>query len=426
MKRCFVISPIGDEATDVRQEADILFEELEKLDSLQDYEVIRADKIEKSGNVTNQVIRDVAISDLVIINLNEHNPNVYYEMAIRHCTAKPYIIVMSEEKNLGTERKWYFNLLFERVQLYNFNDLEKKNKFIKKMNGIISKFTTDGESVDDNPITQAFAACPEQIPDFIRPKTYARDIGEYIDEKLSDIHSEIAEIVPQINEIMPNIIEQVYERGKAEYIRGEDEAFKVLAECTSKAKEAVRSTRFSPWSVMKQTGYMSSILECMKDPNLGNKPRVKQYHRIICTNNKSKKEDVLDVVLKTMGTPLTFYLTEVDNNFEIVVIDNSDAFLHFYDERRVIVATLHVQGGELVREFERIFDRLVNGNVEKIVKIDCKDINYDNLNKYIKKVEQAFEKAPSEQEVVDKFGEMALEPLLVGESGDIESETDLV
>lgn len=34
MKRCFVISPIGDEATDVRQEADILFEELEKLDSL--------------------------------------------------------------------------------------------------------------------------------------------------------------------------------------------------------------------------------------------------------------------------------------------------------------------------------------------------------------------------------------------------------
>ena len=84
MKRCFIISPIGDEGTDTRKEANALLEMLKRLDGLSDYEIIRADKIEESGNVTNQVIRDVAISDLVIINLNEHNPNVYYEMAIRH------------------------------------------------------------------------------------------------------------------------------------------------------------------------------------------------------------------------------------------------------------------------------------------------------------------------------------------------------
>lgn len=419
MKRCFVISPIGNEDTNVRKEADELYDALHELESLKEYSIIRADKIEDSGNVTNQVIRDVAISDLVIINLNEHNPNVYYEMAIRHCTGKPYIIVMREDKKLDTGRKWYFNLLFERIQLYDLQDFRKKDRFMKMMDSLIRKYSADGASIDDNPVTQAFASYPEQIPDFIKPKTYAKDIGEYIDDKLVKIHEEIVSIIPEINRIMPGIIERVYEKGKAEYIRGEDEAFKVLAECTNKAKIAVRSTRFSPWSVMKQTGYMSSILECMKDPRLGNKPRVNEYHRIICTNNKSKKEDVLDVVLKTMGTPLTFYLTEVDNNFEIVVIDNSDAFLHFYDERRVIVATLHVQGGELVREFERIFDRLINANTEKIVKIDCKNISYANLNEYIMKIEKTFEKAPSEEEVVQRFKCMEEEPLMIGENKNI-------
>lgn len=214
---------------------------------------------------------------------------------------------------------------------------------------------------------------------------------------------------------MPGIIEQVYEKGKAEYIRGENEAFKVLAECTNKAKVAVRSTRFSPWSVMKQTDYMSSILGCMKDPQLDNKPRVQEYHRIICTNNQSKMDDVLDVVIKTMGTPLTFYLTEVDNNFEIVVIDNSDAFLHFYDEKRVIVATLHVQGGELVQEFERIFNRLINSNVDKIVIIECEKITYSNVDEYIKRVEQAFAKAPSEENVQQKFENMKEDPIMIGE-----------
>lgn len=416
MKKCFIISPIGEENTEIRKNADNLLDVIRNLKSLEEYIVTRADQIEETGNVTSQVIRDVAISDLVIINLNEHNPNVYYEMAIRHCTGKPYILVMKETDNFNSERKWYFNLLVERVQSYDLEHPDKKNKFIQKMNGLIEKYSKgSGYGKDDNPVTQAFASYPNLIPNFIKPKTNAHDLGEFIDEKLEHIRSDIQSIIPEINKIMPSILEQVYEKGKAEYIRGEDEAFKVLAECTNNAKSTVRSTRFSPWSVMKQTGYMSSILECMKDPSLGNVPRVDEYHRIICTNNQSKKEDVLDVVVKTMGTPLTFYLTEVDNNFEIVVIDNSDAFLHFYDEKRVIVATLHVQGGELVREFERIFDRLINSNTDKIVKIDCMNISYKNLDEYIKKVEQAFSKAPTEEEVELKFNKMEKEPLMIGE-----------
>lgn len=415
MKRCFIISPIGDEGTDTRKEANALLEMLKRLDGLSDYEIIRADKIEESGNVTNQVIRDVAISDLVIINLNEHNPNVYYEMAIRHCTGKPYILVMREDKDLDKRRKWYFNLLVERVQLYNLEEPKKKKEFMQRMDSLIKKYSVDGSYTDDNPVSQAFASYPEEMPNFIEPKSYAHDIGEYIDERLVDIREEISKIVPQIKKYMPEIIEQVYEKGRAEYIRGEDEAFKVLAECTNKAKSTVRSTRFSPWSVMKQTDYMSSILGCMKDPQLDNKPRVKEYHRIICTNNKSKQQDVLDVIMHAMGTPLTFYLTEVDNNFEIVVIDNSDAFLHFYDERRIIVATLHVEGGELVREFERIFDRLINSNTEKIVKIECNKVSYANIQENVGRVQKAFEKAPSEEDVLREFENMEKEPLMIGE-----------
>ncbi|PPT66278.1 hypothetical protein XarbCFBP8142_17340 [Xanthomonas arboricola] len=57
------------------------------------YEIVRADKILKSGLITSQIINLILEADLVIADLTENNPNVYYELALRHATAKPFIQV---------------------------------------------------------------------------------------------------------------------------------------------------------------------------------------------------------------------------------------------------------------------------------------------------------------------------------------------
>lgn len=90
--KCFVVSPIGEEGSDIRKQADNVLEFVIK-DALQPlgYEVERADTIAESGLITTQVIERITSCDLLVADLSRHNANVFYELAIRHVTGKPFI-----------------------------------------------------------------------------------------------------------------------------------------------------------------------------------------------------------------------------------------------------------------------------------------------------------------------------------------------
>lgn len=45
------------------------------------------------GIIETQIVERILNDDLVVANLTENNPNVMYELAIRHATAKPIIQV---------------------------------------------------------------------------------------------------------------------------------------------------------------------------------------------------------------------------------------------------------------------------------------------------------------------------------------------
>ncbi len=94
-KTCFVISPIGKVGEDVRKNADEVLEYIinptcEKYG----YSVIRADKMANSGLITKAIIEQIISSDLVIADLTGSNPNVFYELAIRHSYRKPAIQII--------------------------------------------------------------------------------------------------------------------------------------------------------------------------------------------------------------------------------------------------------------------------------------------------------------------------------------------
>src|SRR5918992_620737 len=64
------------------------------------YDPIRADKISEPGIITNQIIRRVLKSPLVIADLTESNPNVFYELAIRHMVRQPVVHIIDERHKL--------------------------------------------------------------------------------------------------------------------------------------------------------------------------------------------------------------------------------------------------------------------------------------------------------------------------------------
>jgi hypothetical protein len=52
---------------------------------------VRADQIGKPGMITAQVIEHLANARVVIADLSFHNPNVFYEVALRHACRKPIV-----------------------------------------------------------------------------------------------------------------------------------------------------------------------------------------------------------------------------------------------------------------------------------------------------------------------------------------------
>ena len=61
-----------------------------------DYTAVRADQIAEPGIITNQVIQRIVNDPLVIADLTEQNPNVFYELAIRHISRKPFVQIVGK------------------------------------------------------------------------------------------------------------------------------------------------------------------------------------------------------------------------------------------------------------------------------------------------------------------------------------------
>lgn len=100
-KSCFVISPIGEPDSDTRKRADqILTHVIKPAVAEFGYMAVRADEIDKPGIITSQVIQRVVTDPLVIADLTERNPNVFYELAIRHALRKPLVQIIKKGEQI--------------------------------------------------------------------------------------------------------------------------------------------------------------------------------------------------------------------------------------------------------------------------------------------------------------------------------------
>ncbi|MFJ6986000.1 MULTISPECIES: hypothetical protein [unclassified Streptomyces] len=99
--RCFYIAPIGATGSDIRRRSDQILRHIVKPAAQEcGYEAIRADEIDSSGLISTQVIERILGDGLVIADLTDHNPNVFYELAVRHTTGKPFIQIISEGQSI--------------------------------------------------------------------------------------------------------------------------------------------------------------------------------------------------------------------------------------------------------------------------------------------------------------------------------------
>lgn len=97
---CFYIAPIGDEGSDARKHSDLFLGSIVE-PAMEQFQltVVRADAIDKPGIITRQIIDYIMRSRLVIADLSFHNPNVFYELALRHAVKLPIVqLIRSADK----------------------------------------------------------------------------------------------------------------------------------------------------------------------------------------------------------------------------------------------------------------------------------------------------------------------------------------
>ena len=99
-KTCFVIMPIGDQefngmkatADELKQRYnDLIKEAIQKADPL--LEVVRADEVSEPGSITTDIITRIMQSHLVVADVTYPNPNVFYELGLRHACRVGTVII---------------------------------------------------------------------------------------------------------------------------------------------------------------------------------------------------------------------------------------------------------------------------------------------------------------------------------------------
>lgn len=100
MKKCFFVTPIGDDGSPERKNSDDVLEFLiQPICNDLDFEVIRVDKLNTVDKINETVLRELRDSDLVIVDMTSHNPNVFYEFGFRHALGKPLIPIIKENSD---------------------------------------------------------------------------------------------------------------------------------------------------------------------------------------------------------------------------------------------------------------------------------------------------------------------------------------
>lgn len=127
---CFVVAPIGSVASPERKHSNIVLKFIIKpiLDELGFAEPVRADTLSEPGLIGRQIVSQLIAADLVIADLTGRNPNVFYELAIRHATGKPFVQLITRGEVIPFDVGHQRTIQFDRTDLEDVENCKAELK----------------------------------------------------------------------------------------------------------------------------------------------------------------------------------------------------------------------------------------------------------------------------------------------------------
>lgn len=239
---CFVIAPIGEEGSDERRSLEGLLEAvIRPVMSELNLSVVVSHELKDPGSITNQIIRHLLNDRLVIADLSGLNPNVMYELAVRHAVRAPVVILAKE----GTELP--FDVSQERTIFYQ-NDLAGGESLKTRLLRFVEQALDDQHL--DNPIYRVSIADSvledidvqnESLPHILeRLASIEEAVHEYLGRKvvafidtiyfsgrvnnknaISQVENAIRDLIPKARDLRLDVLEDNTFEGTFEVWNGE-------------------------------------------------------------------------------------------------------------------------------------------------------------------------------------------------------------
>jgi len=153
-KICFYIAPIGVDGSEHRKHSDLFLSSIVE-PALEEFglHVIRADQIGRAGMISRQVIEHIVRSKLVIADLSFHNPNVFYELALRHACRLPTVQIIRTSDKLPFDLEQVRTVRIDTSDIYTLVPQIQTHQ--SEIATQVRRAMSEGEAVD-NPIVSFF------------------------------------------------------------------------------------------------------------------------------------------------------------------------------------------------------------------------------------------------------------------------------
>lgn len=152
---CFYVTPIGDEGSESRQHSDLFLSHIVE-PALEEFglKVVRADQIGEPGMITRQIFDYIFRSRLVIADLSFHNPNVFYELAVRHMLKKPVVQITRAGDRIPFDLNQVRTITVDNTSIYSL--IPKLELYRSEIAAQVRKALADEAA--DNPISAYYPA----------------------------------------------------------------------------------------------------------------------------------------------------------------------------------------------------------------------------------------------------------------------------
>jgi len=166
-RTCFVVMPFGKKVVgDIEIDFDLIFEKyIEKAGDQAGYRTFRADTDKKGGLIIPRLMTDLRNADLAVADVTYYNPNVYYELGIRHALCRHGTIVIRRKSGDFGFRKLRWRA--RNDVLPHAFDLQAAGLTIWDYDLSESKLPREIELLKDHMIASAQAAADTDSPVFL-------------------------------------------------------------------------------------------------------------------------------------------------------------------------------------------------------------------------------------------------------------------